>query len=94
MMFRKIRQPDFSDLLAILADKPDDIAANSVSWRALQRCLMPEGGTIEAIQYPGEGWRAALRVPGLKPTFFEAPDQMAAMVGALLKHHASPAAKA
>jgi len=91
-MFTKKPRVDFSDLLSILAANPEN--AGVVAWRALQRCLMPEGGTVEAIQYPGEPWRGILRVPGLEPTFFEAPDQMTAKIGALLKHHASPAAKA
>jgi len=89
MLTRK-PQPDFSDLLTILATSPENAA--SVALRGLQRCLLPQGGTIDAVQYPGRPWRAALRVPGLEPTFFEAPDQMAAKIGALLKHHVSPAA--
>lgn len=92
MFSRRKPKADYSDLIELLS--ADASEASNVCWRALQRCLMPEGATIEALSHEPGLWRAVLRVPGLKPTFFDAPDQMAAMVGALLKHHASPAAVA
>jgi hypothetical protein len=91
-MFGKRRKVSFSDLSEAAASADPTMELHYV-WRALQRSLMPEGGTVEALQLSDGRWVGTLRIAGEKIASAEAPTAILAMMRTLLPLELEPDAR-